>query len=73
MSAFLLFQVQLIMGKFLLPWFGGTSAVWTTCLLFFQVLPFAYVLHHTLTLLARHDKLPPFAPHRLCQHFATPS
>jgi hypothetical protein len=27
-SAFLLFQVQLILGKFLLPWFGGTSAVW---------------------------------------------
>ena len=36
-SAFLLFQVQLILGKFLLPWFGGTSAVWTTCLLFFQL------------------------------------
>src|SRR5205809_5381194 len=26
-SAFLLFQVQLLLGKFLLPWFGGTSAV----------------------------------------------
>src|SRR5213080_980681 len=37
-SAFLLFQVQLLLGKFLLPWFGGTSAIWTTCLLFFQVL-----------------------------------
>jgi hypothetical protein len=37
-SAFLLFQVQLLLGKFLLPWFGGTSAVWATCLLFFQVL-----------------------------------
>ena len=36
-SAFLLFQVQLLLGKFLLPWFGGTSAVWTTCLLFFQL------------------------------------
>jgi hypothetical protein len=40
-SAFLLFQVQLILGKFLLPWFGGTSAIWTTCLLFFQSLLFA--------------------------------
>ena len=37
-SAFLLFQVQLLLGKFLLPWFGGTSAIWATCLLFFQVL-----------------------------------
>jgi hypothetical protein len=37
-SAFLLFQVQLILGKFLLPWFGGTSAVWTTCMMFFQLL-----------------------------------
>ncbi|MGH9579250.1 MAG: hypothetical protein ACRD3R_17565, partial [Terriglobales bacterium] len=28
LSAFLLFQVQLLMGKFLLPWFGGAPAVW---------------------------------------------
>ena len=27
-SAFLLFQVQLLLGKFLLPWFGGTSGIW---------------------------------------------
>lgn len=38
LSAFLLFQVQLILGKFLLPWFGGTPAVWTTCMLCFQIL-----------------------------------
>jgi hypothetical protein len=37
-GAFLLFQVQLLMGKYILPWFGGTPAVWTACLLFFQVL-----------------------------------
>lgn len=37
-GAFLLFQVQLLIGKYILPWFGGTPAVWTTCLLFFQVL-----------------------------------
>ena len=37
-GAFLLFQVQLVVGKYILPWFGGTSAVWTTCMLFFQVL-----------------------------------
>src|SRR5215467_15398509 len=44
-SAFLLFQVQLVLGKFLLPWFGGTSAVWATCLLFFQVLLLAGYLY----------------------------
>ncbi len=38
LSAFLLFTVQLILGKWLLPWFGGAPAVWTTCMLFFQVL-----------------------------------
>lgn len=37
LSAFLLFQVQLIIAKHLLPWFGGVPAVWTTCQLFFQV------------------------------------
>jgi hypothetical protein len=37
-GAFLLFQVQLILGKYLLPWFGGAAAVWTTCMLFFQIL-----------------------------------
>jgi hypothetical protein len=37
LSAFLLFQVQPIIAKMLLPWFGGTSAVWTTCMLFFQL------------------------------------
>ena len=38
LSAFLLFQVQPLIGKFILPWFGGTPAVWATCMLFFQVL-----------------------------------
>lgn len=37
LSAFLLFQVQLLMAKAILPWFGGTPSVWTTCMLFFQV------------------------------------
>ena len=37
LSAFLLFQVQPIIAKMVLPWFGGTSAVWTTCMLFFQL------------------------------------
>ena len=38
LSAFLLFQVQPLIGKFILPWFGGSPAVWTTCMLFFQIL-----------------------------------
>jgi hypothetical protein len=38
LGAFLLFLVQPLVGKALLPWFGGAPAVWTTCLLFFQVL-----------------------------------
>lgn len=37
LSAFLLFCVQPLMGRFVLPWFGGSAAVWTACLLFFQV------------------------------------
>jgi hypothetical protein len=37
-SAFLLFQVQPVIGKFILPWFGSTPGVWSTCLLFFQLL-----------------------------------
>lgn len=36
-SAFLLFQVQPIIARIILPWFGGSAAVWTVCLLFFQV------------------------------------
>jgi len=41
LSAFLLFQVQPLLGKFILPWFGGSPAVWTTAMLFFQVTLFA--------------------------------
>src|SRR5215469_7882511 len=40
-SAFLLFQIQPLVSKYILPWFGGTPAVWTTCMLFFQTLLFA--------------------------------
>jgi hypothetical protein len=38
LGAFLLFQVQPIVAKAILPWFGGASSVWTTCMLFFQSL-----------------------------------
>jgi hypothetical protein len=37
-NAILLFQVQPLIAKMIVPWFGGTAAVWTACLLFFQVL-----------------------------------
>ncbi len=36
LSAFLLFAVQPMIGKIILPWFGGAAAVWNTCLMFFQ-------------------------------------
>src|SRR5581483_186468 len=48
-SAFLLFQIQLILAKYFLPWFGGTPALWTTCMFFFQtLLVFGYVYAHVL-------------------------
>ncbi|MBF0184022.1 MAG: fused MFS/spermidine synthase [Magnetococcales bacterium] len=47
LGSFLLFLVQPMAGKQILPWFGGASAVWTTCLLFFQVtLLFGYLYAH---------------------------
>ena len=50
LSAFLLFQVQPLIGRFLLPWFGGTPEVWTTCMLFFQVFLLAgYAYAHWLS------------------------
>jgi hypothetical protein len=52
-SAFLLFEVQPIVAKMILPWFGGSSAVWSTCMLFFQtVLLLGYLYAHWL-----HEKL----------------
>ena len=46
-SAFLLFQVEPLIAKMVLPWFGGSAAVWTTCLLFFQtVLLLGYLYAH---------------------------
>ncbi len=47
LSAFLLFQVQPMIAKMILPWFGGTAAVWAACLLFFQaVLLAGYAYTH---------------------------
>jgi len=49
LSAFLLFQVEPMIARFILPWFGGTPGVWTTCLLFFQVLLLAgYAYAHLI-------------------------
>ena len=49
-SAFLLFQVQPMLGKMILPWFGGSAEVWIVCLLFFQVvLLLGYLYAHFLT------------------------
>jgi hypothetical protein len=36
LGAFLLFQLQPMIAKLILPWFGGSAAVWTACMLFFQ-------------------------------------
>jgi hypothetical protein len=48
-SAFLLFQVQPVIAKIILPWFGGSAAVWTTCLLFFQMaLLLGYLYSHAV-------------------------
>jgi hypothetical protein len=49
-GAFLVFQVQPVISKTILPWFGGSPAVWTTCMLFFQVVLFGgYVYAHLLS------------------------
>ncbi len=49
LGAFLLFQIQPLISKFILPWFGGAPAVWTTCMLFFQVVLFGgYAYSHLL-------------------------
>lgn len=48
-SAFLLFQVQPLLSKQILPWFGGSPAVWTTAMLFFQsLLCLGYLYSHAL-------------------------
>lgn len=55
LSAFLLFQIQPMAAKIILPWFGGSSSVWSTCLVFFQaVLLLGYLYVHWL-----HESLAP--------------
>jgi hypothetical protein len=50
LSAFLLFAVQPLMGKYILPWFGGGAGIWTACMLFFQcVLLVGYSYAHLIS------------------------
>jgi hypothetical protein len=54
LGAFLLFSVEPLIGKRILPWFGGSAAVWSTCLVFYQVALFAgYLYARVLTNYAR--------------------
>lgn len=58
LGAFLLFSLQPMMGKFLLPYFGGASSVWAVVLLFFTVMlsvayAYAYVLTRRAPMVAR--------------------
>ncbi|MBZ5672821.1 MAG: fused MFS/spermidine synthase [Acidobacteriia bacterium] len=54
LSAFLLFQVQPLIAKIILPWFGGSAAVWAAALLFFQLSLLAgYAYAHALIKLAK--------------------
>ena len=79
LSAFLLFQIQPLVGKYILPWFGGSPTVWTTCILFFQLLLLlGYLYAHLITqrlvqrqqvlvhvcLIAAVLLLPPITPNR---------
>lgn len=50
LSAFLLFLVQPIIAKQILPWFGGSAAVWTTCMVFFQVVLLAGYFYSDLVI-----------------------
>ena len=48
-AAFLLFQIQPMVAKIILPWFGGGASVWTTCMLLFQgLLLGGYIYAHYL-------------------------
>jgi hypothetical protein len=53
LSSFLLFLVQPLIARLILPWFGGSAAVWATCMLFFQALLLAgYAYAHFLARLS---------------------
>lgn len=53
-SAFCIFLVQPMVGKRILPWFGGAPAVWTLCLAFYQSTLFlGYAYAHLLIRFAK--------------------
>src|ERR1022692_2591081 len=60
LSAFLLFLIQPIFAKLILPWFGGSSAVWTTCLVFFQTALLAGYLYAHLLTQSRNARMQPW-------------
>lgn len=45
LAGFLLFQVQPVLAKFILPWFGGSATTWIVCMLFFQMALLAGYAH----------------------------
>ncbi|MDQ2843115.1 MAG: hypothetical protein M3Y72_19165, partial [Acidobacteriota bacterium] len=47
-SAFLLFSLEPLVAKRIVPWFGGSAAVWSTCLVFYQVALLAGYLYAAL-------------------------
>ncbi len=50
LGAFLLFEVEPLIAKMILPWFGGSAEVWIVCLLFFQAALLAgYLYAYLLT------------------------
>lgn len=54
LSAFLLFQIQPVIARYILPWYGGSPGVWTTALLFFQSgLLLGYAYAHLLVICLR--------------------
>jgi SAM-dependent methyltransferase len=56
LGAALLFQIQPLVVKRILPWFGATSSVWTTSVMFFQIaLVFGYLYAHWLVRRLRHS------------------
>ena len=63
-SAFALFLVQPIIAKQILPWFGGSAAVWTICMVFFQIVLLAGYAYSDW--ISRHLK----APHQVLLHVA---
>lgn len=53
-AGFLLFQVQPMLAKYILPWFGGAATTWIVCMLFFQMAllagyAYAYALTRPMT------------------------